>query len=117
MYRIDTEDVSVAHLGAIKTQPTSRQLELLGTIDVLLAPIGGGDMMNADQAVKLINAIEPRVIIPIGHQCDTAPSADTAEQFLKAIGLKADTEENKVIIKKKDLPQDNMRVVVITKES
>lgn len=40
-------------------------------------------------------------------------SIDTAEKFLKETGVKGIDAEEKLVIKEKDLPQEEMRVVVL----
>ncbi len=116
LYRIDTEGMSLAHLGRMNTQPTDAQLGVISGIDILLIPFGGEGCYDAEQAVKAVNTIEPRIVIPIGYKSDNDPKALPVEQFLKEIGVTAETQEQKVIIKKKDLPQDEMKVIVVTKE-
>lgn len=116
LIRIDTEGVSVGHLGQIKKQLTNDQLETLSGVDVLCVPVGGGDMYDAEAASKAVNAIEPRVVIPMAYQSDNNPEADKLENFLKEMGIIKNEPEKKVIIKKKDLPQDETSVVVLAKE-
>jgi hypothetical protein len=50
------------------------------------------------------------------YQSDNDPSAKPVSDFLKEFGAKDVVEEAKTIIKKKDLPQDDTRVIVLTKE-
>jgi len=114
--RVDAEHMSVGHLGLIHKQPTDKQLEVLSGVDILCIPVGGKDVYEPEQASRAISAIEPRVVIPIAYKSDNDPKAGTVESFLKEIGLKADKPEKKVIIKKKDLPQEDMMVIVLSKE-
>ena len=44
-----------------------------------------------------------------------SPAFLTMEDFMKELGLKPDTIEKKVIIKKKDLPQEEMKLIVLEK--
>jgi L-ascorbate metabolism protein UlaG (beta-lactamase superfamily) len=115
-YRIDSEYLSVAHLGNASRELTDKQLEILGDIDVLIVPVGGDGCYNPEQAVKAVNAVEPRIVIPMFYQSDNDPSAKPVSDFLKEFGAKDVVEEAKTIIKKKDLPQDDTRVIVLTKE-
>lgn len=116
IFRIDAEGLSVAHLGLTNKALTDAQLEVVGDADILLLPIGASGAYDAEQAVKAVNAIEPRIVIPIAFRSDNDPKAATADAFLKEIGAKADKPEPKVIIKKKDLPADDMQVLLLSKE-
>jgi L-ascorbate metabolism protein UlaG (beta-lactamase superfamily) len=67
-FRIDTEGISVAHLGKIKEPLNDRQLEVVSGVDILIIPVSGNGLTyNAEQASKAINIIEPRVVIPIAY--------------------------------------------------
>jgi len=114
--RIDSENMSIAHLGITNKQLTNEQLDIVNGVDILCLPVGGGEGYDADQAVKTVNSIEPRIIIPLGFKSDNEPTAADASTFLKAIGLKADEPEKKVILRKKDLPQEDTQIIVLAKE-
>lgn len=116
MLRIDSENMTIAHVGIIKKQLTARQLEVLSNIDILCLPVGHPDSFDAENAVKLINEIEPKIVIPYAFKSDNDPDAKAVESFLKEIGSKNETPEKKVIIKEKDLPEEDTMVVVLEKE-
>ncbi len=113
--RLDAEGMSVGHLGLTNRPPNDAQLEILSDIDILLLPVGGGGAYEADTAVKVLSAIEPRIVIPIAYQSDNDPQADRVDAFLKAFGGSPRLEK-KLIVKKKDLPTEETIVVVLSKE-
>ncbi|MCB9798687.1 MBL fold metallo-hydrolase [Candidatus Nomurabacteria bacterium] len=114
--RIDSEGMSLGHLGMLSQEPNDAQMEILSGVDVLFIPVGGNGCYDAQKAVKIVNMIEPRVVIPMAYQCDNDPKAADVSAFLKELGMKTDAPEKKVIIKKKDLPQEDMLVFVLEKE-
>ncbi len=116
LLRVDVEQMSLAHLGRCKKPLTDEQLELLGNIDILCVPVGGKDCYNAEEAVKAVNSIEPRVVIPILHKSENDPEAKEVKLFVKEMGVQNGEAEKKVIIKKNNLPQEETRVVVLQKE-
>ena len=116
MLRVDVEDMTVVHLGMIKKQLTSKQLEVLSGVDILCLPVGHPDSFDAENAVKLVNEIEPRVVIPYAFKSDNDPEAKPIDAFLKEIGSKNGSPEKKVIIKQKDLPEEDTDVIVLEKE-
>ena len=42
IYVFDYDGITVAHLGDLKQTPTQSEIESLGTVNVLLVPVGGG---------------------------------------------------------------------------
>lgn len=114
--RIDSEQMSLAHLGMTTQELTDEQLDTISGVDIVCLPVGGGDGYEADKAVKIINAIEPRIVIPLAYKSDNDPNNKDISLFMKAIGMGQQEPEKKYIIKKKDLPQDETKVIILTKE-
>jgi len=117
MLRIDSEQISLGILGLTNKQLNDKQRELLSGVDVLFVPVGHKDAYDTESAVKLISDLEPRIVIPIAFQSDNDPDAGEVSRFIKAMGISNGKEpEKKVIIKKKDLPQEETQVIVLGKE-
>jgi L-ascorbate metabolism protein UlaG (beta-lactamase superfamily) len=116
MFRIDAEDISIGHLGFAEKQLTNEQLKVLSGVDILFVPVGGKDCYDAEAAAKAINSVEPRIVIPTNYQSDNSPKSAKVEDFLKEIGATGTEAEKKIIIKKKDLPQEETKVMVLEKE-
>jgi len=114
--RVDVENMSIGHLGLTNVQPDERQLDILSGVDILCIPVGHPDSYDATAAVKAVNTIEPRVVIPIAFQSDNDPNAKPVDVFLKEIGAKTDVPEKKVILKKSSLPQEETEVIVLAKD-
>lgn len=116
IFKILAEQISLVHLGRLSKKPELEELEKIGTIDILMIPIGGGkDYLSAEDASSLITALEPRIVIPIAYQCDTDQSAHTLTEFIKESGIKPDRTEKKLIFRKKDLPQDETKLMILEK--
>jgi L-ascorbate metabolism protein UlaG (beta-lactamase superfamily) len=47
LYVFDYEGITVAHLGDLQEVPTQSEVEALGTVNILLIPVGGGSSLNA----------------------------------------------------------------------
>ncbi len=113
--RLDSEGLIVAHIGRRTTPLTEAELEVITGADILLVPVGGGDMFGVEQALKAVSSVEPRVVIPIGYRSDNDPDAAIPDKFVKELGGTM-APESKTILKKKDLPQEEIRVIVLSKE-
>lgn len=116
IFKILAEQMSIVHLGRLNKKPELSELEKIGSVDILLIPVGNGKQyLSAEDAANIITAIEPRVVIPIAYRCDTDPEASPVTDFVKETGLKTDSAEKKLIIKKKDLPAEETKLVVLEK--
>ena len=117
MFRLDAEHLSLAHLGLVDKPLTDQQLETLSDVDILLVPVGGKNCYDAEAAAKALNAIEPRIVIPIAYKSDNNPDMELVEKFLKEMGVAGKVQaEKKVIIKSKSLPQEETQVMLLSKE-
>lgn len=113
IYRIEVEDISIVHLGDLGDILDNTQLEKLAGTDILLIPVGGKYTLDAKKAVEVISQIEPRLIIPMHYQTEGLKyDLDPVDKFVKEIGI-APTYEEKLKISKKDLPQEDMELVIL----
>ncbi|RLC39242.1 MBL fold metallo-hydrolase [Candidatus Falkowbacteria bacterium] len=112
IYRIEVDDISIAHLGDIGHILDNKQLDVLAGTDILLIPVGGKYTIDAKKAAEIVSQIEPRIVIPMHYKVPGLKiDIDGVDKFIKEIGLKP-TEEEKLKITKKDLPQEDMELVV-----
>lgn len=83
MYKIIGEDIKIAVVGHVYPDLNDRQLEALGTIDVLILPVGGnGYTLDPIGALKIIKEIEPKIIIPT-HYDDGGIKYEVPQQPLE----------------------------------
>jgi L-ascorbate metabolism protein UlaG (beta-lactamase superfamily) len=65
IFKIEADDIKLVVVGNIYPGLSDAQLELLGEVDVLVIPTGGGDLtLKATDALELIKKIKPSVVIP-----------------------------------------------------
>ncbi len=116
VYRIEIDGISLAHLGDLGHVLEDGDIEKLEGIDVLMIPVGGADTIDAKVASQIISQVEPRVVIPMHYKIKglkTKTELDSLDKFCKEIGVCPAEELSKFKLTKKDLPQDNMKVVVL----
>lgn len=116
IYLIEMEGIKIGHLGTINQDTlTDKQMEILEGVDVLLVPVGGGDTLNATKAVKIISQIQPRIVIPMYYKVPgLSVKLDALEPFLKEYGVAKQEVSDKLKISKKDLPQEETKVEVLS---
>lgn len=61
----ESDDLKLAHLGDLGHEPDLKQYAALEGTDVLMIPIGGYYTIDTDTALKVIDHIGPRVVIPM----------------------------------------------------
>lgn len=117
IFQIATEHLSIVHLGSCALTSLPEELESrLGAIDILIIPVGGVGGLNAEQASKLINDLEPRLVIPTNfNPPDEKQPLDTVDKFLKLLGQKEKDWLPKLKISKRELPSEETRVTLLTK--
>ena len=82
MFKVIAGDIRVLVTGHIYPALTEAQLEKIGMIDVLVVPVGGnGYTLDPVGALKLIKAIEPKLVVPT-HYADEALTFPVPQQDL-----------------------------------
>lgn len=108
------DDLSVCHLGSLGHTLNSRQVEALGSIDVLLVPLGGQAALPAAKVSEVISQLEPRVVVPM-HYPANGDAATHLEPFMKEMGLKEWTTQDKLALKAADLGETTQVMVLEAK--
>jgi hypothetical protein len=116
IFRIEAEDMQIAHLGALDRPLTDEELQKLNNVDILMIPVGGGRVMDAKTAAQVISQVEPRIIIPMTHDLPSVKE-DLAgvETFCKEMGACRKEEANKFKISRKKLPQEDMLIMTLSR--
>jgi len=117
IYRIELEGITIAHLGSLyRASLKDAELAGLRDIDILTLPVGGGTVISPQQADNLVSQIEPRIVLPMYHHLPNLKQKfEKVDKFCKEIGVCQAERPNKLKINKKDLPQDDMQVIVLEK--
>ncbi|MFH1789584.1 MAG: MBL fold metallo-hydrolase [bacterium] len=117
IFKLVSEGMTIVHLGKLNKNIENSRLEKIMNPDILFIPVGGRpNYLERKMAASLATAIEPRIIIPIGFKCDTDPDSKPISMFVDEAGLKPENQTKKIIIKKKDLPADETKLIVLDKE-
>lgn len=115
IYRYEFEDITVAHLGDLSHVLTDEQFSALKNVDILLLPVGGGESLDYKKATEIANQIEPKIVIPMHYTMPSlAVNLDSVDKFLKEYGAKSE-KINKLKIAKKDLLEEDTKVIVLEK--
>lgn len=115
MYRFDLEGVAIGFLGALDRPLSDKEIEQLGSIDVLLVPSGGGSVLDAKGASEVVSQVEPRMVIPTYiHAKGMKKQVSDAEGICKELAC-AREDVNTLKLKKSALPAEDMQIVVLSR--
>jgi L-ascorbate metabolism protein UlaG (beta-lactamase superfamily) len=119
MFKLVTGELSVLFTGHIYPELNDLQLEAIGVIDLLVVPVGGnGYTVDPVGALKLIRAIEPKLVIPT-HYADKAlkypvPQQDLANA-LKEMAMEPKETLSKLKLKPSELG-DLTQLLILEKQ-
>lgn len=116
VYAIKIEDMAVVHMGDFGQGALSEeQIEKIGDADILIVPIGGVYTINYKEAVEVISQVEPKIVMPMHYKIPNLKiDIEGPEKFLKEMSLTPEKAEKSYKIQKKNLPIEEMKLVVFT---
>jgi L-ascorbate metabolism protein UlaG (beta-lactamase superfamily) len=116
-YVFDLDDVRICHLGSMSHKPSSEDIEVLGGADVLIVPVGGGKVFDAQRAAETVSLLEPKIVIPMQYQTEASTGElMSVDRFLKELGMEAKAAESRLSITKSNVPA-NMNIVLLNYRS
>lgn len=115
IYTIESEEMRICHLGDLgQKELTSDQLQRIGQIDILMIPIGGNYTISAKEAIKIMSQMEPKITIPMHYSIPKLKiKLEGVDKFLKALSIKKIEPLPKLTIKKKDLSEEEAKIVLL----
>ena len=104
VYLIEVDEVSVCHLGDLGHVLTAEQVEEIGTVDVLLLPVGGVSTINAPVAAEVVRQLEPKAVVPMHYKTEALSwELEPVGRFLKEMGVKEVNSQPKLSFTKANL--------------
>lgn len=118
VYEID--EIRIAHLGDLGHTLSENLVEELGTIDILMVPVGGFYTIDAEKASEVVRAIEPTFVIPMHFQetglvKEMYEKLTPVDEFVKQTGLSAE-KIDKLTLKKIDIPEEGQKLFILEKK-
>ena len=111
---IDVDDVMICHLGDLGHVLTAEQVAEIDGVDVLLIPVGNVSTIDAVQAAQIVRQLEPKIVIPMHYKTEAEKKdLETADRFLKEMGVKEAIAQPKLLVNKSSLPL-TMQVVMLS---
>ncbi len=109
VYTIEVNGISVCHLGELGHVPTQACVEAIGTVHVLLIPVGIPDGLTPTMASEVISLIEPSIIVPMNYKTPGLKvGRGMLERFLKEMGVTQPQTEPVLKLTPGKLPEETM---------
>ena len=70
MVVLDDGDVRLVHSGDLGHPLDAATVKALGRVDVLLVPVGGFFTIDHQQAAAVVEALTPRIVVPMHYKTD-----------------------------------------------
>ena len=114
IYTIYLENITICHLGDLGEILNGKQLDRIGDVDILMVPVGEIYTLPSKEAIKVINQIEPKIIIPMHYAVPHLNiKLSKVSKFLKEMGV-SKRAISKYSFKKKDIKEEQNDTVVLT---
>jgi len=105
IYLYEIDEISICHLGDLGHVLNDEQVEELGSIDVLLLPVGGVSTIDAPVATEVVRQLEPKIVIPMHYKTQAVNrELEPVDRFLKEIGAHDISSQAKLTLTKSSLP-------------
>jgi L-ascorbate metabolism protein UlaG (beta-lactamase superfamily) len=113
VFTFDFGGLTVCHLGRLGHVPTQSQVENLGTVNILLVPVGSGGSLSPARASEVISLFEPSLVVPMYYKVrGLKVSLGTLGRFLKEMGLEKVDSQEVLKVSRTSLSEET-RVVVL----
>ena len=112
IYTIEFEDLTICHLGDLGHDLSDSDIDKLGTVDILMIPVGGGPTINGEEAAKIVGEIEPKIVIPMHYRTEVVTWLEPVDGFLREMGLREIAPQSKISITPSNLPSQTQVVVL-----
>lgn len=113
---VHMDGVTLAHLGDLGHLLSDKQVSALDGVDVLFVPVGGVYTIDAREAVEVVEAIEPSIVVPMHYNMPGMSAAfrelAPVDAFLNQIGKEGVVPAEKLTATPESLP-DGLEVVVL----
>ncbi|MEG1257190.1 MBL fold metallo-hydrolase [Clostridium sp.] len=96
IYLIETDGFRFCHLGDLGHTLSDKELDIIGSLDVLFIPVGGNFTLEPETASKVCYKIQSKLVIPMHYKIPSinfpVPGIEKFIAFMKnAMNLKSNT--------------------------
>jgi L-ascorbate metabolism protein UlaG (beta-lactamase superfamily) len=83
IFVFELDGLRVAHFGDFgQSELRAEQAEAIGTVDLLILPVGGGPTIGAEGAAAIVERLAPRWVVPMHYRTERIGFLETADELL-----------------------------------
>ena len=115
-FTIEIGSINICHLGDISMPLTTRMVDELKPVDVVLVPAGGHCTLDMDQVYQTLQDFDAKIVIPMHYKTDGIDvEVDSIDNFVRRMGLDDVQPQPRLVVTTSNLGTD-MCVVVMTSQ-
>lgn len=113
VFAFDFDGMTICHLGRLGHVPTQSQVKNLGSVSVLLVPVGGGGSLTSTQASEVIGLFEPDLVVPMRYRVPgLQDDLDGVDHFLKEMGMEGAAVQDTLTVSQAKMSEETDIVVL-----
>jgi L-ascorbate metabolism protein UlaG (beta-lactamase superfamily) len=113
IFVIEADNLRVAHAGDLGHALDAGTLQKIGSVDLLLLPVGGFYTIDANVATDVMQVIRPSITVPMHYKTDKCGfPITTVDDFLKGKKGVKRPDASELEVTKETLPKDAEIVVL-----
>jgi L-ascorbate metabolism protein UlaG (beta-lactamase superfamily) len=114
IFVFESEGIRFCHLGDLAHLLDKNQLEEINGVDILAIPVGDQKSLSGKEAKEVVDQIGPKIILPMHYKIKGSKfQGDDEKVFCKEIGTCPREKMPKLILKKKDLEDKELEVILL----
>lgn len=113
IFCFEVDGIKVCHLGDLGHRLDDKQLKEVGSVDILLIPVGGFFTIDAGVATGVCDQLKPRVIMPMHYRTEKSfPDIAGVDEFLRGKASVRRLDSSEVEFKAGELPATGQIMVL-----
>ena len=111
---LKVDGINVCFAGDLGHQLSADQIEAIGSVDLLLIPVGGTFTVDAKGAAKVVEALGPKIVIPMHFKTDKCDlPIGEVDDFLAQMANAKRVRQSEVELSPDTLPSAGTEVWVL----
>ncbi|MBI2914551.1 MAG: MBL fold metallo-hydrolase [Firmicutes bacterium] len=110
LFVIDVAGLRIVHMGDLGAMPSAEHFGKLGTVDVLLIPVGGYYTIDARTAGSIVERLRPKLVVPMHYKTEVIPEWPIAslDGFIQAMSSRKVKRvgSNSITVSRETLPEE-----------
>jgi L-ascorbate metabolism protein UlaG (beta-lactamase superfamily) len=113
IFCFEVDGIKLCHLGDLGHLLEDKQLREIGSVDILLIPVGGYYTIDAKTATEVCDQLKPAVIIPMHYRTDKGlPLIAGVDEFLRGKAKVKWLDTSQLEFKAGELPEAGQIIVL-----